>query len=129
MIEGRLRQNYLPKSSPSRPNPLTSRDPRRATRTDFRTWSFITAAVDLSGGVSGACHDCGPSHPNLLCVCRFERCVVVVAPRAAYGVVYALDAASGNLLWQYTTGNGVSSTFGVVNGMVYIGSWDNNAVL
>jgi outer membrane protein assembly factor BamB len=44
-------------------------------------------------------------------------------------VVYALDAASGNLLWQYTTGNAVSSTFGVVNGMVYIGSWDNNAVL
>jgi outer membrane protein assembly factor BamB len=43
------------------------------------------------------------------------------------GNICALHAGHGGLLWQYTTGNAVSSTPAIVNGTVYVGSWDNNA--
>ena len=42
------------------------------------------------------------------------------------GKVYAWSAQNGRLLWQYVTGNAISSTPVIVNGLVYIGSWDNN---
>ncbi len=42
------------------------------------------------------------------------------------GVVYALDAVSGARVWSYTTGGGVSSSPSVANGVVYVGSDDNN---
>jgi outer membrane protein assembly factor BamB len=42
------------------------------------------------------------------------------------GNVYALNAATGALLWTFTTGSSVSSSPAVANGMVYIGSDDNN---
>ena len=42
------------------------------------------------------------------------------------GKVYAWSAQNGRLLWQYVTGNAISSTPVIANGLVYIGSWDNN---
>ena len=40
--------------------------------------------------------------------------------------VYAVDAGTGTLRWQYRTGDVVHATPAVVNGIVYIGSWDRN---
>ncbi len=42
------------------------------------------------------------------------------------GNVYALSAATGAQLWNYTTGNPVDSSPAVVNGIVYVGSLDEN---
>ena len=39
--------------------------------------------------------------------------------------VYALNASTGVKLWSYTTGNYVDSP-AVVNGVVYVGSFDGN---
>jgi PKD repeat protein len=39
---------------------------------------------------------------------------------------YALNAATGALLWKYTTGNREISSPAIANGVVYIGSYDNN---
>ena len=41
-------------------------------------------------------------------------------------VVYACDAASGNILWTAATGGANTSSPAVVNGVVYIGSADHN---
>jgi outer membrane protein assembly factor BamB len=40
--------------------------------------------------------------------------------------VYALDAATGTLLWSYATGGPVRSSPAVANGVVYIGSGDQS---
>jgi len=40
--------------------------------------------------------------------------------------VLALDALNGSKIWEYTTGDGVSSSPAVAHGMVYIGSSDYN---
>jgi outer membrane protein assembly factor BamB len=40
--------------------------------------------------------------------------------------LHALNAASGNLLWDYTTGGDVSASPTVTNGVVYAGSQDHN---
>ena len=41
--------------------------------------------------------------------------------------VYALNASTGAKLWSYATGNYcVLSSPAVANGVVYVGSWDNN---
>jgi len=40
------------------------------------------------------------------------------------GHVYALDAASGALVWKFATGDVVHASPAVVDGTVYIGSWD-----
>jgi outer membrane protein assembly factor BamB len=40
--------------------------------------------------------------------------------------VYALKASTGALLWSYATGDYVSSSPAVANGVVYVGSWDGN---
>lgn len=42
------------------------------------------------------------------------------------GLVYALDAASGQKLWSYQTGATTNFSPAVVNGMLYIGSFDKN---
>src|SRR5207244_1478793 len=42
-----------------------------------------------------------------------------------YNQLCALNAATGQFLWSYTTGNGISSSPAVANGFVYIGSGDN----
>ena len=39
--------------------------------------------------------------------------------------MYALDAASGDKLWEFGTWNSVSSSPAVVGGTVYVGSWDH----
>jgi outer membrane protein assembly factor BamB len=39
--------------------------------------------------------------------------------------VYALDAASGDKLWEFATGASVTSSPAVVDGVVFVGSWDN----
>ena len=39
--------------------------------------------------------------------------------------VYALDASTGNLLWRYETGDDVSSSPVVADGVVYVRSNDN----
>jgi outer membrane protein assembly factor BamB len=41
------------------------------------------------------------------------------------GNVYALDAASGALKWQFKTGNVVHASPAVAEGVVYVGSWDS----
>jgi eukaryotic-like serine/threonine-protein kinase len=41
------------------------------------------------------------------------------------GHVYALDAATGVLMWSFETGAVVHASPAVVNGTVYIGSWDS----
>jgi outer membrane protein assembly factor BamB len=60
---------------------------------------------------------------------------VYSAPAVADGVVYvgsldqkvyALDARTGALLWEYATGDWVESSPAVANGMVFIGSFDHN---
>ncbi|TMD43998.1 MAG: serine/threonine protein kinase, partial [Chloroflexi bacterium] len=33
-------------------------------------------------------------------------------------------AQTGQVLWTYTTGSAIDSSPTVVNGMVYVGSWD-----
>ena len=38
--------------------------------------------------------------------------------------LYALNASTGALLWKYITGNYVSSSPAVANGMVFVESWD-----
>jgi len=53
---------------------------------------------------------------------------VVYAPGygGAYGIVYALDGKTGNVLWQYhTVGVNVASP-AVANGVVYVGTDDDN---
>ena len=42
------------------------------------------------------------------------------------GNVYALDAATWEELWQFTTGGSVLSSPAVANGVVYVGSSDGN---
>jgi outer membrane protein assembly factor BamB/5-hydroxyisourate hydrolase-like protein (transthyretin family) len=42
------------------------------------------------------------------------------------GNVYALNAATGAKVWNYTTGGAVDSSPAVVNGVVYVGSIDGN---
>jgi outer membrane protein assembly factor BamB len=44
-----------------------------------------------------------------------------------YGYIYALNSATGNLIWSYTTGGAVDSTPAIgLGGVVYVGSNDNN---
>src|ERR1017187_6945305 len=61
--------------------------------------------------------------------------MVISSPAVANGAVYvgsldnnvyALNAATGAKLWQFTTGNSVWSSPAVANGVVYVGSFDNN---
>jgi len=40
--------------------------------------------------------------------------------------VYALDASTGALKWNYATGKEVESSPAVSGGIVYVGSWDKN---
>ena len=40
--------------------------------------------------------------------------------------MYGLNAATGVKLWSYATGNFVSSSPSVVDGMIYVGSQDGN---
>ncbi|MFF3125047.1 PQQ-binding-like beta-propeller repeat protein [Streptomyces sp. NPDC057908] len=40
--------------------------------------------------------------------------------------VYALDAATGNRKWVFDTGGAVEGAPTVVDGVVYIGSFDHN---
>jgi glucose dehydrogenase len=40
--------------------------------------------------------------------------------------VYALNATTGAKVWNYTTGGSVHSSPAVANGVVYVGSFDNN---
>jgi outer membrane protein assembly factor BamB len=59
----------------------------------------------------------------------FEKSSLAVAGEVVYigvddDVVYALDAATGAFKWSYKTGNEVSSSPAVANGVVYVGSLD-----
>ncbi len=40
------------------------------------------------------------------------------------GHVYALDVATGAVVWKFATGNVVHASPAVANGVVYVGSWD-----
>ena len=42
------------------------------------------------------------------------------------GILYALNASTGALLWKYTTGVLLDSSPAVANGVVYVGSYDEN---
>ena len=48
-----------------------------------------------------------------------------MSARSTYNV-YALNATTGALLWNYTTGGSVYSSPAVANGVVYVGSDDFN---
>jgi outer membrane protein assembly factor BamB len=40
------------------------------------------------------------------------------------GKIYAVDAASGQELWDITTGDSVTSSPAIANGILYVGSDD-----
>jgi len=40
------------------------------------------------------------------------------------GNIYALDAASGNLLWKFHTGDVVHASPAIAGGILFVGSWD-----
>ena len=42
------------------------------------------------------------------------------------GWLYAVDAATSEKLWDFITGDKITSSPAVANGMVYIGSHDGN---
>ena len=42
------------------------------------------------------------------------------------GALHALDPATGEVLWTYQTGDYINSTPAVINGWVYVGSFDHN---
>jgi outer membrane protein assembly factor BamB len=50
----------------------------------------------------------------------------VVYVGASDGNLYALNASTGALIWNYTTGFWINSSPAVADGKVYIGSWDKN---
>jgi len=50
----------------------------------------------------------------------------IVYVGASDGNVYALNASTGTLIWNYTTGFWINSSPAVADGKVYIGSWDRN---
>ncbi|MGA2385177.1 MAG: PQQ-binding-like beta-propeller repeat protein [Candidatus Bathyarchaeia archaeon] len=50
----------------------------------------------------------------------------VVYVGSGCGYVYALDATTGNQIWNFSTGGWVESSPAVVDGVVYIGSEDGN---
>jgi len=62
----------------------------------------------------------------------FESSPAVVSGVVYFGTdapdnsLYALDAATGALVWKYTTGSNVFSSPAVANGVVYVGSDDFN---
>ncbi len=41
------------------------------------------------------------------------------------GIIYALDASSGDLKWKFQTGDVVHASPAIADGMVYVGSWDS----
>jgi PGF-CTERM protein len=64
-----------------------------------------------------------------------DRRLRVFLPHSFKGVVYvgsadnntyALNATTGALVWNYTTGSFVVSSPAVSNGVVYVGSFDHN---
>ena len=87
----------------------------------------------LEGGDTGA--PTGPPPTDDTFMWRFETGGWVVnAPAVANGVVYAgsddhfiyaLDAATGQMLWSYQTGGVIRSTPTVAGGVVYAGSSDS----
>jgi len=48
----------------------------------------------------------------------------VVYVGSGNGNIYAIDAVTGTLKWNYATGNSVFSSPAVSNGVVYVGSGD-----
>jgi outer membrane protein assembly factor BamB len=48
----------------------------------------------------------------------------VVYVQADDGNVYALNASTGALLWSYPTGGGLTPSPSVVNGVMYVGSFN-----
>jgi len=76
-----------------------------------------------------------PLTPTLLWVFNTGSVYIESSPAVVNGVVYigsnggniyALNAAYGTQLWNYTTGNAVWSSPAVANGIIYIGSLDDN---
>ena len=52
--------------------------------------------------------------------------VVYIGSPDNEGIVFALDASTGQKLWSYGAGDGVAPSVAVANGMVYVGSLDSN---
>jgi outer membrane protein assembly factor BamB len=52
--------------------------------------------------------------------------VVYIGSPDNEGIVFALDASTGQKLWSYGAGDGVAPSVAVANGMVYVGSFDSN---
>jgi outer membrane protein assembly factor BamB len=89
---------------------------------DYRTWAF--------DALTGALRWASNPFPNLG--------IVRSSPAVAYGLVYvdtgetvpmgghvyALDAATGNVVWSHQMGDYATSSPAVANGVVYTGSFD-----
>ena len=93
-------------------------------------------AAFLEGGDTGGGTDPGPAPTDDTSIWRFDTGGWVVnAPAVANGVVYAgsddnsvyaLDAATGQMLWSYQTSDAIRSTPTITGGAVYVGSSDGH---
>ena len=93
-------------------------------------------AVLMEGTGAGGSPGTGPAITDDISIWRFDTGGWVVnAPAVADGVVYAgsdnnsvyaIDAATGQMLWRFQTYGIVRSTPAVTDGVVYVGSDDNH---
>jgi outer membrane protein assembly factor BamB len=104
---------------------------------DFATPSFSPAAIANgeiyvgAGAASGAASDLAAISVNGGAIAwQYPISVTDVSPAVVNGVVYAgssdsnvyaLNAATGSLLWKYTTGGAIFNSPAVASGAVYIG--------
>jgi hypothetical protein len=83
--------------------------------------------VGASGGGQSILNSPNPSGYDYL------QSSPMVAGERAYigsvdGKVYALDAAAGEVVWTFQTGEKVRATPAMIDGVVYVGSWDKTMV-
>jgi outer membrane protein assembly factor BamB len=85
-------------------------------KTGAKLWSYP---------IGGCCKESAPAQAYLQHIRESSPAVAdgVVYVGSWDGTVYALNAASGALLWSYATGGDISSSPAVANEVVYIGSF------
>ncbi len=91
-------------------------DGTQAWRTDIGNTTPLDVRADLLESPSPRGYDYRQSSP----VVALKR--VYVGSRDHN--IYALDAATGAVIWKHTTGDQVRATPTVADGVVYVGSWD-----
>ena len=68
----------------------------------------------------------GVAHNCRLPFSQLAKGVVYVGGGSFNRSMYALNAATGALIWKYTTGSAVFPSPATANGVMYIGSHDDN---